>query len=414
MRGAPSVAPLPVVLRVLEGVADRTSYRLAAGVCLIGNSNAAHLLVNEPTVSRQHCEVELTQGGVMVSDLESRNGTFYLGRKVDRIVLGPGATFSVGVVQIAIEPDLDPMRIEPAATASLGRLQGSSLAMRRLYTIIGRLAGSTVSVVIEGESGSGKGAIARAIHDNSLLREGPFVVVRCSALNPETLASELFGHATTGPGAFERARGGTLVLDDADALPRELQPLLLDSIEAEETKIDGGLRARPRVLSATLGSLEEAVREGRFHQGLYFRLSSVRVIAPPLRDRREDIPMLATTFAQEFQVALPSAVVEELIARPWPGNIRELRGAVQAFAALGALPPASRVRGGMLDLALDEMVDPSGAYADQKDALIDRFTRRYLEALIRYTEGNQSVAARIAGLDRTYLGRLLAKYGIKG
>jgi len=417
-QSAPSPPPLPVVLRILDAPATPTHFRLAAGVCLIGTSPAAHIVLQEPTVSRKHCEVELAPGGVSVTDLESRNGTYYLDRRIESIVLPPGSTFVVGGVHVSIESDIGRGRVEPSAQRNLGRLSGESLPMRRLFTTIGRLGGSVVPVLIEGESGSGKEACARTLHGLSSAAGGAFVPVRCAALPKDLVAAALFGSrgADVAIGALERADGGTLFLDEIDALPADVQPALLEVIESGELPVATG-EVRPakfRLIASTSIDLEAAVREGRFREGLFFRVAAVRLGLAPLRERREDIPMLALAFAQELGLeGLPPEVIEELRGRSWPGNLRELRSAVQAFAALGAVPSPTRIKGGLLDLALDELVDPTRPYAEQKDELVDRFTRRYLEILLRHTESNQSVAARLAGLDRTYLGRLLSKLGFK-
>ncbi len=418
MRSDGSPPPLPVVLRVLDTPATPAQFRLASGVCLIGTSPGAHIILQEPTVSRQHCEVELTAGGVAVTDLESRNGTYYLDRRVERIVLPPGATFAVGNVRIAIEPDIDRLRVEPSTLRALGKLSGDSLAMRKLFAVIERLRGSSVPVLIEGESGAGKEACARTIHEHSQSHAGSFVVVRCSALPRDLVAAEIFGSRGPDqpPSAVERAHGGTLFLDEIDALPTDVQPALLDVVESGELALPGGPSrpARFRLLAATSRDLEDAVREGRFREGLFFRLAAVRLRVPPLRERREDIALLAADFARELGTGeLPAEVIEELKGRAWPGNLRELRSVVLAFGALGVVPSPTRIKGSMLDLALDELIDPTRPYADQKDDLVERFTRRYLDVLMRHTENNQSVAARLAGLDRTYLGRLLAKLGFK-
>lgn len=399
---------LPVLLHVLDAPAKPARFRLAAGVCLIGTSPGAHIILREPTVSRKHCEVELAAGGVAVTDLKSRNGTYYLGRRIERILLPPGSTFTLGGVHVAVEPDIGADRVEPSPERHLGQMSGESLSMRRLFALIERLRGSVVPVLVEGESGSGKEACAKTVHEGSPRGAGSFVAVRCSALSSDLAAAHLFGTSAPegSPGVLERAGDGTLFLDEIDALPSIVQSALLDLIESGETRF--------RLIASTSRDLEALVREGRFNEGLYFHVAAVRLRVAPLRERREDIAMFATTFARELGVAtLPPEVIEELKGRAWPGNLRELRSVVRAFAALKTLPGPTRVRGPQLDPALDELIDPTRPYAEQKDEVVERFTRRYLDALMRHTQSNQSVAARLAALDRTYLGRLLRKHGFK-
>lgn len=389
-------APLPVLLRT-AGMPG-SSFRLSTGTCLIGTSKGAHLRVEEATVSRQHCEVELTPEGVVVSDLQSRNGTYYVGRRVDRIVLGPGASFSVGSVQIIIECGLERSAVEPSNLTELCGLSGSSLTMRRVMGLIERLGGSLVPLLIEGESGVGKSTCARAIHVTSPVAAGPFVVMPCASIPKDAQSAELAS-------ALERAARGTLYLRSIDALALELQPQLLDAMESS---------IEVRVLASTTRPLEEEVAAARFHHGLYYRLAPVRLLVPPLRDRREDIETLARKMSGDDARLLTPEILADLTIRPWPGNVRELRGVLAALAALGALPSASRPRGALLPLALDELVDVRRPYTAQKDALTEQFTERYLKALLAHTDGNQSVAAKLAGLDRSYLGKLMAKMGLKG
>jgi transcriptional regulator with GAF, ATPase, and Fis domain len=298
--------------------------------------------------------------------------------------------------------------------------------MRKLFARLARLEGSLVNVVILGESGVGKELIASALHQGSSLAAEPMVTLNCGALPRELVASELFGHnkgAFTGAyddraGAFERADGGTLFLDEIGELPLDVQPMLLRALESGEVTRVGGnhpKRVKVRVIAATNRDLSAEVAEGRFREDLYFRLAVVTLEVPPLRERAADIPLLASTFAAaEGLGALPDDVIAELATRPWPGNVRELKNAIRAFAALGEVPDPQRARaGGDLDGAIASMIDPSRPYAEQKDEVAARFTRIYLEKVLQRAGGNQTEAARIAGLDRGYLGRLLVKHGIK-
>jgi len=405
---------LPVLVRAMDPSGSSSTFRLAAGVCLIGTSKGAHVRLKDPAVSRQHCELELAPGGVVLTDLESTNGTYYLDQRVDRIVLTAGSSFTVGSATIRLESDVDRTSIEPSARRELGGLLADSLAMRRIFALIERLGGSTVPVLIEGESGVGKDMCARALHATSVAANGPFVSVRCSALGPEALGVELFGDAAR-PGAVQQAGGGTLFLDHLDALSSALQQQLLELLElgAVPGKDAAGPVPAFRLLASSAPGMTDRLNAGTFSQGLYFRIAVVRFVMPPLRERREDIACLAERFARDFGVELGPEVIEQLRGRAWPGNVRELRGVVQAYAALGVLPAPSRVRGSLIDLALDEAVDLTVPYAAQKDALVDRFARRYLEALMLRAGGNQSVACRLADLDRTYLGKMLAKHGLK-
>ena len=264
------------------------------------------------------------------------------------------------------------------------------------------------------------------MHEGSAVASGPLEIVNCGALARELIASELFGHkkgAFTGAqearrGAFQIADRGTLFLDEIGELPLYLQPALLRALETGEVRAVGDdrtARVKVRVIAATNRDLEEEVRAGRFREDLYYRLAVVRLHVPPLRERPEDIEPLTRLFASAAGLReIPRPTLERLRAHTWPGNVRELRNAVDTFAAIGMLPlqAGTTATGPAFDVALERMVDVARPYADQKDDLVERFTRMYLRALLAHTNGNQAAAARIAGIDRTYLGRLLVKYGM--
>lgn len=421
-----SSLPLGAIVRVIGVKASPATFRLRASSCVIGAGSGASILVPETSVSRRHVELTLVPEGVAVSDLGSRNGTFYLGRRVEKIVLALGSRIRVGAVEVSIDADVEGLteRLSEAETLYRG-LVGVSSAMRRLFAVMKRLEGSLVNVLVQGESGVGKELVARAIHEGSSRALRPLHVVNCGGLARELVASELFGHrrgAFTGAiepreGAFERADGGTLFLDEVGELPLDVQPVLLRALESGEIRPVGGDEARRvdvRVVAATNKSLEEEVKAGRFRGDLFYRFAVVKLAVPPLRERPEDVEPLANVFARRAGLAeLPSEAIAELARQPWPGNARELRNAVEAYVALGTLPGQETATPPALDRLMREVIDPDLPYAEQKDRLADLFTRNYLAALLAKTGGNQSEAARISGLERSYLGKLLVKFGIR-
>jgi DNA-binding NtrC family response regulator len=296
--------------------------------------------------------------------------------------------------------------------------------MQRLFTLMKRLEGSLVNVLIEGESGTGKELIARALHDHSTVSKGPFIALNCGALDRSLVRSELFGHkkgAFTGAlgesiGAFAEADGGTLFLDEIGELPLDIQPVLLRTLESGAIARVGESKTRPvkvRVIAATHRSLSDDVTEGLFRADLYYRLMVVTLSAPPLRNRLEDVPLLAAHIATAAGIAsLDSSIVDALSRRSFPGNVRELKHAILAYSAVGELPGTTAAIPDQLDGALAAFLDPTRPYAEQKEALIERMTRIYLQALMEKTAGNRSEAARIAELQRGYVRRLLEKYGL--
>jgi DNA-binding NtrC family response regulator len=346
------------------------------------------------------------------------------------MILHPGSRFRLGTVEIQLE--LDTQSHVPRATDevdSYADLIGVSAAMRKLFGQLVRLEGSTVNVLIRGESGSGKELIARAIHEHSFVSEGPLVTVNCGALDRNLVRSELFGHsrgAFTGAterrtGAFDAADGGTLFLDEIGELPLDVQPILLRALETRTITPVGTHVERPvnvRLIAATHKDLIAETRAGAFREDLLYRVRVVSVEVPPLRERLEDIPALAHAFARRQGAApLPIDFIDALANHAWPGNVRELRNAVEAYLAIGDVPSGTVVTDAAsaqaLDLALAAFVDRTRSYADQKAEISRRFSEIYVRLLLQHTGGNQSQAARLCGLERRHLGRLIDKLGLK-
>ncbi len=419
--------PLGAIIRVSGARATPSAYRLEEGTCILGAGASSAIVIDNPSVSRAHVELGLVPEGISVRDLGSRNGTFYLGQRVQGITLAPGARIHLGPVEVALDPDLESIDGAPYPEPVYRGMIGASVTMRALFGSLARLEGSLVTVLVTGESGAGKELVARALHEGSAVATGPLVVVNCGAIAPELVASELFGHkrgAFTGAsearkGAFESADGGTLFLDEIGELPLDVQPMLLRALESGEIRpvgADRSMHVKVRVVAATHRDLRSEVHASRFREDLYYRIAVVELAVPPLRERIDDVEDLANRFAHAAGLgALPPEIVARLRARRWPGNVRELRNVVQAYAALGRLPAEPLAPGaastGAGD-AIERQIDVTRPYADQKDELVDRFTQAYLVRLMQHTGGNQSAAARLSGLDRSWLWRLLVKHGV--
>ena len=425
-RGPSAARPLGVVVRVIDAEAEPSSLRLDVGSCVVGSAPSCDIVVLDKAVSRTHVELGVVPEGVSVVDLGSRNGTHFYGQRVEKMVLGLGSRLQIGSATLVLEADTEGLASGDGAHEGAYRgIVGASPAMRKLFGMLERLEGSLATILIEGESGVGKERVAAALHEGSKVSTGPFVAVNCGAFPRELIASELFGHkrgAFSGAfdarrGAFETADGGTLLLDEVGELPLELQPMLLRAIELGEVRAlgeDVPKHVRVRLVAATNRDLEEDVRRGRFRQDLYYRLAVVKLRVPPLRERPGDIAPLAAHFVEQAGVGpLPDEVIGELGQRRWPGNARELRNAIIAYAALGDLPERPRPVTPALGQMMTNVVDLERPFSDQKEAITDAFAKSYLTAPLNHTKGNQSEAARISGLNRSYLGRMLAKYGIK-
>jgi DNA-binding NtrC family response regulator len=396
----------------------------------IGTAETNDLVVSDRTMSRFHVEVRRSGAEVELRDLASTNGT-RAGRvsiRDARAGIELPVDLVLGSTTIRLE-DGEFAMAEASSASRMGGLVGASPAMRQLFAQLARVAARGSSVLVQGESGTGKELVARAIHDASARAAGPFEVLDCGAVSPSLLASELFGHergAFTGaerrhPGVFERAHGGTLFLDEIGELPAELQPALLGALERGRVRRVGGREDVPidvRVVSATHRDLRAEVNKNAFRLDLYYRLAVVTLRVPPLRERREDIRMLADHFARESGVeeGLASLLDEAALARfeahDWPGNVRELRNAIEAALVLGEAPAeleAVVVEQSSPD-RIGELLDRR--YRDARGALLAEFESRYLRALLERSEWNVRRAARMAGMDRSYLIDLMKKHGL--
>jgi DNA-binding NtrC family response regulator len=315
-----------------------------------------------------------------------------------------------------------------AATSVAGqRILGSSRAMQRIVSMLQRLALSGANVLLEGETGTGKSMVAELVHRMGPRAQAPFLVVDCGALAASLVEGELFGHergAFTGAserriGAFEAAEGGTVFLDEIGELPLEMQPRLLRALEERTVRRIGSTRAMHidvQIIAATNRDLRQAVARGQFRADLYYRLDALRLTIPPLRERREDIPVLIEHFCRRTRAAVPPALLARMKAsfthRGWQGNVRELRNAVEKAVLLDDV--ADDVTPIECDTPeiIDEKFDFSVPFRTAKEGAVDLWERTFLSALMRHVNGNVSEAARLSRVDRGHLRDLLRQHGI--
>lgn len=351
----------------------------------------------------------------------------YLTKPVDTKLLGLSVARAAQHAQLTAEVK----RLREEAdhrTTSAGALIGDSAPVRRIYELIGRVASSDASVLIQGETGTGKELIARAIHTSSGRKQGPFVAINCAAVPASLLESELFGHAkgaftdakSQRPGLFVQASGGTLFLDEIGEMPLDMQAKLLRALQERTVRPVGANQEVPfdaRILAATHRDLEADITDNRFRQDLYYRINVVRIDVPPLRDRSTDILKLATHFLNTFtdrsdrpRIGLSSQVAERLLAYDWPGNVRELENCMERVVTLTRFE----------QVALEDLPEKIRTFrperfvlsADQTDEIVslDELERRYIMRVIRLVKGNKSHAAQLLGLDRRTLYRKLERY----
>jgi DNA-binding NtrC family response regulator len=427
--GSPALREVRLRLEVVSGPdrgleCDATRRRVS-----VGSQEDNDLHLTDSQVSRRHFEVSVVGEKYVIRDLGSTNGTRVNGTEVLEAVLAPGALIQVGRTEVVFRPSERWIRVQPSAQESFGDLVGRSQVMRDLFGMLAAVAPSDLSVVICGETGSGKEMAARAIHAASRRAHAPFVTVDCGAISPTLIESELFGHergAFTGAdrprvGALRAADSGTLFLDEIAELPVSLQPKLLRAIERREVKPLGGdaeVGIDVRIVAATHRDLAEWVHKGSFREDLYFRIAEVMLVMPPLRTQREDIePIAATLLAREgVEPArfLTPALLAELRAHDWPGNVRELRNYLRrlvvhvASGVAGHPPPsayATKPAGG-------PRVDTALPLKQARKGWSDPLEKQYLERILDEAGGDLSAASKAAGMHRKSFERLLRQHGL--
>jgi transcriptional regulator with GAF, ATPase, and Fis domain len=409
----------------------------AAGALVrVGSASDNDLVLHDDTVSRWHCEIEIARDGIRIRDVGSTNGVLLGGVRVHDVSIDASfagaTTLCLGNTQLAITPLRETVERMQATSDRFGDIIGASACMRELFADLDRIAATDMSLLIEGETGTGKDAIAEAVHRASTRSEAPFIVFDCGAVAPNLAESELFGHergAFTGAvaqraGVFEDANGGTLFLDEIGELPRDLQPKLLRVLEKRELRRLGSTKTIAvdvRILAATNRNLSAEVARGTFREDLYFRLAGAHVVAPPLRERMGDLPLLVEHFLSLERPPrsiheVPPEVWQMLTAHRWPGNVRELRNAVRRLLVTPERPIGSGQRPAYREAAKEDEPPRSGvALAPLRIArreASDAFEREYVGAALARTGGNVSRAASIAEVSRQMLQKLMRKHGM--
>jgi len=416
-------------LRVIEGPDAGLRVTSSSGRLVVGTSEKSDLRLTDSTVSRFHAELLVDAGSICVRDLGSRNGTRVNGVRVREGWVEPGVRLQVGESTALLEADAGTIEAPVSRAERFGSLVGRSVAMRQTFAALERSSASQATVLLLGETGTGKEAAAESLHAAGPRKDGPFIVVDCASLPANLLESELFGHtrgAFTGAdrdrdGAMAAADGGTLFFDEIGELPPELQPKLLRALERREVKRVGGTHFRPvdvRIIAATHRDLRAEVNARRFRQDLYYRLAVVEIRLPSLRERLDDLPALVDALAERLgtdpeqrkKLIETPGLLAELQGHSWPGNVRELRNYLERGLTLGAWghhPPAEPQPPGAV------VVDPSIPLKEARVRWTLALERAYLEALLQRHDSNVSAAARAAQIDRMHLYRLLWRHGLK-
>jgi len=418
-------------LLVVKGQDRGESIAVGDQPITLGSGSGSDVLLSDPTVSRRHLSVEPGHDGVIVRDLGSTNGSFVQGARFQELTLGFGAEVTIGHTILKYVPDEETLDPTPTDEEAFGSLVGRDPKLRKLFRLLGDVANTEATVLLEGETGTGKELLAEEIHRHSARRDGPFVVFDCGAVPSELIESALFGHvrgAFTGAisdrrGAFAEADGGTIFLDEVGELSPEVQPVLLRALDKHAIRPVGGAsyeNVSVRVVAATNRNLRNEMNAKHFREDLYYRLAVVRVSVPALRQRLDDIPLLAEHFVRLFcgdrHIEIGPRELEKLKQHAWPGNVRELRNVIERACALChgerleidetfEVRPISEAPSGGVDLDLP--------FKQAKARVIDAFEREYIQALLKRHKGNLSAASRSAEVDRKHFRELLRKHGLR-
>jgi DNA-binding NtrC family response regulator len=392
---------------------------------VVGRDPGAAIVLADPEVSAFHCELRAVSEGILVRDLGSRNGTYLGAVRVREAIVSTSIELTVGVSHLRLEPQAK-RRVDVGFADRFGMLVGASPKMRRVFGVLEKVADTPLSVLILGETGTGKEIAARAIHEASARRASPFVVVDCASMPPALAEGILFGvekgAASEGRvGALAEAAGGTLFLDELGELPPDLQPKLLRALVDGHVKRVGASGLEPidvRVLAATRRDLGTEMNAGRFRSDLFFRIAQVRVELPPLRERLSDLPLLVEEVCRrvgkpEHAPIVLGWVEQRMASYDWPGNVRELSSVVSVAAMLANEPGAiDDVLMLVRDEALADRQRAATAFGEAKRGAIAAFEREYFVNLARRCKGNVSEMARQSGMERHHVRAYLRKYEI--
>lgn len=420
---------------VISGSQQGTEIAITETPFIIGSNDSCNFKVKDPAVSRKHCEIDFDGLLFTLRDNNSTNGTFISGLRIGTAYLTSGTEITIGSTKLIFTPGKPQNSNTPLSSNNhFGDAIGSSPQMRRIFHMLENYSPTDASIMLTGETGTGKEIIAEEIHKHSHRADKPYIIIDCTSISKDLVESELFGHmkgSFTGAfsdraGAFEAANGGTVFLDEIGELPQELQPKLLRVLEKREIKRIGSnipIKIDVRIICATNRNLQNEIRNNNFREDLFYRLSVVNVELPPLRNRVEDIPELVKSFMMKLHNADATKEILDfdfamnaLTKYDWPGNIRELRNLVDR--AFYRIEKPVDIVSCLYDASLmkqnteQNIIDSTKPFKEEKNRLIDDFERKYIEDLLNRNNFNVSRSAREAGIERAYLQRLIKKYNL--
>ena len=415
-------------LTVQRGTANKSDLEIGPETQVVGRNEACDLVLDDKKVSAVHMELVATERGVRVRDLGSRNGTFVGDTRIGEVYLTKNTLITCGETSLSFSPNA-PEQVAVPEAAEFGPLVGSSAGMRGVFEKLRKAAPTELTVLVTGETGTGKELVAQAIHQASNRANKPFIVVDCGSIPASLAESALFGHergSFTGAvdkriSPFVEADGGTVFLDELGELPTDVQPKLLRALAEQRIKAVGSNTYRPvnvRVIAATRRDLVREVNAGTFRSDLYFRVAQLRIELPALRQRLEDLPALIRRMLKDLGDSpaydrIPHESMERLMRHDWPGNVRELRNVVAvalAFSKEGPLDIAAHLA--PLTSTAESTPTRGRTFQDAKREVLARFEREYFTALYAECNGNVSEIGRRAAMERAHVRGYLRRHGI--
>ena len=407
---------------------ETEKFPIEKALARIGSAKDNDVRIQQPSVDKHHAFIECREDGFFLKDLNSREGTYVQGNRVSEAAIKAGFEITFGKVKTRFLSATKGSPLSPTQATSFSGILGQSPAMQKLYSLVRKISASSVAILLQGETGTGKELVARAIHSLSDRAESPLITLNCGAIPKTLIESEFFGHkkgAFTGSeeeriGAFERANTGTIFLDEIGELPLDLQPKLLRVIEEKSVTRVGANTSNPtdfRLIAATNRTLDEEVTKGNFRQDLYFRISIVPVTLPPLRERKEDIPVLVEHFLKlketESGTSPPSYRItnparKKLMLHNWPGNVRELKNVIERAVLMTEKDEIDAEDLSFIPLGKDE-VEESIFKGDQS---LEDIEKKVILETLRANNGDKKTTAEVLGVAYSTLWAKMKKYDI--
>ncbi len=401
-------------------------FPLQQGTNTLGKGISCDIKIEDAYVSEVHAKLICEDSKVLIYDLQSTNGTYVNGLKIKEVELDEKSIIKIGESELCLELKTHSQKIKELSTNAFGPFVGKSKVMRELYALIQQIASTSAPVCIFGETGTGKELVARSLHDLSDRKEKAWVALNCGSIAKELIQSELFGHekgAFTGAqqqhkGVFEQAKGGTLFLDEIAELPLDLQTSLLRVLETGKIRRVGGTQEVPvdvRIVCATHQDLARLVSEKKFREDLFFRLHVLPLYLAPLRERKEDIPLLANYFLQQFlpshrKLSFSPETLNFLGEQKWPGNVREFKNAIQRAVIMAKQEVLEPSHFGFLTNKGNSDISPTPSLPSS--SLQDIEKQVILKELERQKD-NRLATAKALGISKSTLYEKLKGYGIK-